>query len=284
MSISNQIKTAVFLALLTGLLLFVGYLIGGRTGLAIALAISLLMNFVSFWFSDKIVLAMYHAKEADPRAHRRLHELVADLARQARIPKPKVYIVENASPNAFATGRSPERAAVACTTGILGLLSEDELRGVLAHELAHVKNRDTLIATIAATIAGVISYIAHMAQWALIFGRGGDRDRGAGGLLGGLVLIILTPLIALILQLAISRSREYFADETGARTIRNPLALASALQKLETGVAARPMHADAPATASLFIVNPFSASPLLSLFSPHPPLKERIRRLRDMRV
>lgn len=280
MGLPNQIKTILLLGILTAIMLLVGRLIGGTAGLTIALLLSLLMNVGSFWLSDKIVLAIYHAKAADPVAYRRLHEHVGEIARYSKISKPRVYIIESASPNAFATGRNPQHAAIACTTGILGLLSDEELRGVLAHELAHVKNRDTLVTTIAATIAGVISYLVH---FAFIFGGSRD-DREGPGILGGLFLIILTPILATIIQLSISRAREYGADETGARTIRNPIALANALHKLEVGVAHRPMPPNAPATASLFIVNPFSASALLNVFSTHPPLKDRIVRLKNMRI
>ena len=278
----NQIKTVLLLGLLTGLVLGVGWLLGGQGGLAIALIFALIMNFGSYFFSDKIVLFMYRAKEAKKSDYPSLHSVVEDVAKQAGIPKPKVYIIPTQSPNAFATGRSPKHAVVACTEGILQLLGKDELKGVIAHEISHVKNRDILIMTIAATIAGVISYLANMAQYAAIFGSG-DRDRDSGDILGLIILTIITPIIAVLLQLAISRSREYLADESGARTIKNPKALASALHKLEFGVKANPLRFGSAATNSLFIVNPFSARGLVNLLSTHPPLDERIRRLNQMK-
>ncbi|MBW2999346.1 zinc metalloprotease HtpX [Candidatus Woesearchaeota archaeon] len=277
----NQLKTVVLLGALTGLLLFVGYLIGGYNGLTIGLIIALVMNFGSYWFSDKIVLAMYRAKPVKENEKPELYRTVREVTQLANIPMPKVYVVPTQNPNAFATGRNPKHAAIACTEGILNLLSKDELKGVIAHEIAHIKNRDILIATIAATIAGVISYVAFMARWAALFGGFGGRDSDSGGL-ELLVLAILTPIIAVIIQLAISRSREYLADETGAKTIHNPLALASALEKLHAGAKYHPLRFGNKTAASLFIVNPFSARGLISLFSTHPPLDERINRLRNM--
>jgi heat shock protein HtpX len=227
---------------------------------------------------------MYRAKEAKESQYPELHQMVREVAQLAKIPKPKVYIIPTPNPNAFATGRNPKNAVVACTEGILKLLHRDELKGVLAHEIAHIKNRDILIQTIAATIAGVISYVAMMARWAAIFGGfGGDRDSGGENILSFLVLAILAPIIALIIQLAISRSREYLADETGARTIHNPLALAAALEKLDKGVRNNPLRFGSQTTSSLFIVNPFSARGLATLFSTHPPMHERVKRLRKMR-
>lgn len=283
MAIINQFKTVILLGLLTGLLLAVGYLIGGQGGLTIALIISIVMNFGSYFFSDKIVLMMYRAKEANKSEYPELYRIVKEVAKQAGIPMPKVYIVPTDTPNAFATGRNPKHAVVACTKGIMGLLSKEELKGVIAHEMSHIKNRDILIQTIAATIAGVISYIAMMARFGAIFG-GGDRDRNGGEIFYLLAISILTPLIAMLLQLALSRSREYLADETGARTIHDPKALASALAKLESGVSRNPMRFGSPATSSLFIVNPFSAKGLTGLLSTHPPMDERIRRLNAMRA
>ncbi len=284
-AISNQLKTFTLLLALTALLLFVGQLVGGPEGLTIAFVIVMVMNVGSYFFSHKLVLAMYKAKEAKESDYPDLHSMMREIVRHAKIPMPKLYIIPSSSPNAFATGRNPKNAVVACTEGIMHLLSKDELKGVLAHEVAHVKNRDILIQTIAATIAGVISYVAMMARWAAIFGGfGGDRNRGSENILGFLALAILTPFIALILQLAISRSREYLADETGAKIIHNPLALAQALEKLEKGISHNPLKFGNKTTSSLFIANPFHAKGLLSWFSTHPPMKERVRRLRKMRV
>ena len=279
--IFNQIKTVLLLGALTGLLLVVGSLIGGRMGLAIGLVIALVMNFGSYFFSHKIVLMMYKAKPASKSKYPELHKMVSEVAHKAGIPKPKVYVVPSSSPNAFATGRNPKNGVVACTEGIMHLLTHEELKGVIAHEMAHIKNRDILIQTIAATIAGVISYIAMMARWGAMFGGfGGDRD--GENIFGMLALAILTPIIAIIIQLAISRSREYLADETGASFIHNPKALASALHKLETGIKHDPLRFGNKTTSSLFIANPFSAKGLFALFSTHPPMKERIRRLNRM--
>ena len=278
---SNQIKTVLLLGLLTGLLLGAGQLLGGRQGLFIGLAFAIIMNFGSYWFSDKIVLAMYKAKPIKETDDKELYNLVKEVATLANVPMPKLYVIPASHSNAFATGRNPKHAAVAFTEGILRLLSKDELKGVIAHEIAHIKNRDILITTIAATIAGVISFIATMAQWGAIFG-GFGRDRDSGQMIQMLALAIITPLIAMIIQLAISRSREYLADETAAKTIHNPLALASALQKLEEGVKHNPLRFGSPSTSSLFIANPFSAKGMLSLLSTHPPMKERIRRLKNM--
>lgn len=279
----NQIKTILLLGILTGLLLGIGQIFGGTQGLTVALVFVGLMNFFTYWFSDKFVLMMYRAKEADKKEHRELHEIVDDVAYKAGIPKPKLYIIPTMNPNAFATGRNPKNAAVACTEGIMKLLSKDELKGVLAHEIAHIKNRDILVTTIAATIAGVISYLAQMAQFAAIFGGGRDNREGHGNAISLLVLAILTPIIAMILQMAISRSREYLADETGARTIKNPKALANALKKLAYGAHHAPMEFGSQATSSLFIVNPFTAQGLFALMSTHPPMEERIKRLNEMK-
>jgi len=279
----NMLKTAVLLAFLTALLLVVGEVLGGSGGLTIALILALGMNFVSYWYSDKIALSMAGAHEVTPAEAPDLHAIVADVARKAGLPKPRVYIVDNASPNAFATGRDPQHAAVAATSGILQILSPDELAGVLAHEMAHIRNRDTLIATIAATIAGAITYLAQMGQWALIFGGfGGRRDSRNGGFGGGeaLLMIFLAPVAALLIQLALSRSREYNADATGARITGDPLALANALERLERQIAYRPMTNAAPTTAPLYIVNPFGPGMVQKLFSDHPPTAERVARLR----
>ncbi len=274
-------KTVILLGLLTALLLWIGSFFG-QAGLTFAIIFAVLINFGSYWFSDKIVLAMYRAKPVTKKHAEPLYKLVEEVAKEAKIPMPKVYIVPGPTPNAFATGRSPKHAAVACTEGIIALLEKEELKAVIAHEISHIKNRDTLIATIAATIAGVISYIAAMARWAAIFGS--NRDRNDGGMLQLLVLAILTPLIATIIQLAISRSREYLADATGAKIIKNPKALASALHKIETGIMHYPMRFGNRAGASLFIENPFRGEALINLFSTHPPTKERIKRLNEMKI
>lgn len=276
-SAKNQFKTVILLGVLTALLLWAGNMLGGRQGLYIGLAFALTLNFGSYWFSDRIVLAMYRAKKVEKNHF--LYRLVKEVAHEAKMPMPKVYTVPSPSPNAFATGRSPKHSAVACTEGILQALEKDELKGVIAHEMSHIRNRDTLIATIAATIAGVISYLAFMARFAAIFGGGRDRDSRGMELL---VLAILTPIIATIIQLAISRSREYLADETGAKIIKNPAALASALRKIDSAAKHNPMRFGNTATASLFIANPFSARGLVTLFSTHPAMDERIRRLNSM--
>ncbi|MBI4450742.1 zinc metalloprotease HtpX [Candidatus Woesearchaeota archaeon] len=276
----NNAKTVLLLGLLTGLLLGIGQLFGGTNGMLVALGFAVLMNFAMYWWSSKIVLFMYRAKEASKHHYPKLHRMVEELAHDAGLPKPKLYIIPTQNPNAFATGRNPQHAVVACTEGILSLLSEAELRGVLGHELGHVKNRDILVTTVAATIAGAISMIASMARFAAIFG--GSRDDRDGNLLAVLVLSILTPLIALLLQLAISRSREYLADATSARITKQPKHLASALRKLEAGAKHSPLHFGSPATSSLFIVNPFTTAGLLSLLSTHPPVAERVRRLEAM--
>ncbi len=284
MAIMNQVKTVLLLGALTGLMLGVGQLFGGRQGLFIALIFVLLFNFVMYWFSDRIVLMMYRAKPVTRQQAPKLYKIVAELCKDANIPVPPLYIIPSETPNAFATGRNPKHAAVACTEGILKLLSEEELKGVLAHEISHVKNRDILITTIASTIAGIISYLAMMARWAAIFGGVGGRDRDdSGGLIGLIALTVLAPLIALVLQLALSRSREYQADASGAALLKDGKPLASALQKLETGVKHNPMRFGSPSTANLFIVNPFSTTALVSLFSTHPPMPQRIQRLKNLK-
>ena len=278
----NYMKTTFLLGILTCLLVVFGQLIGGSNGAVLFLIIAAVMNFVSYWFSDKIVLMMYHAKQADERQAPRLHAIVKDLAERANIPMPKVFIVENPSPNAFATGRNPSHASVAATTGILKLLNDEELKGVMAHELAHVKNRDILIQSVAATIAGAITMIANVVQWGAIFGgfSRDDDDRG-GNIFVALVMAILAPIAAMIVQMAISRSREYAADYAGAKLSQKPLALASALGRLEQTVRALPMPGGSPSTAHLFIVNPFRGG-IAGLFSTHPPMEERIRRLEQL--
>ena len=278
----NAFKTTILLALLTALLLWVGRLIGGASGLIVAFVFVIIMNFSMYWWSDKIVLWMYKAKEL-PKNHP-INRIVKEVADKAGLPMPKTYMIESATPNAFATGRSPKHSAVAVTNGILTLLDEKELKGVIAHELSHVKNRDTLIQTVAAVIAGIISYVASMARWAAIFGGGNQDDRG-NNWLSLLVLTIITPLIAVMLQLALSRTREYMADEGSAKIMHDGKPLSSALRKLEKGNAIRPFRQGegTPATAPLFIVNPFRGSFLIQLLSTHPAMEKRIARLEAMR-
>lgn len=277
----NTLKTTFLMALLTVLLVLLGGMIGGRNGMTFAFVMAAGMNFFAYWFSDRMVLSMYGAREITEREDPRFYGLVRRLAQRAGLPMPKVYVIDSDTPNAFATGRNPEHAAVAATSGILRILTEDELAGVMAHELAHVKHRDILISTIAATFAGAITYLANMAQWAAMFGGSrGDDDEG-GGIFGTLLMAVLAPIAAMLVQMAISRSREYGADEGGAEVCGNPLSLASALQKLEMANQQVPMHANA-ATAHMFIVNPLTGKNLMSLFSTHPPMAERIERLRAM--
>jgi heat shock protein HtpX len=282
---ANLMKTGVLLAALTVLLVLIGGALGGQNGMVMAFVLALVMNFGSYWFSDKIVLAMYRAQPVDEAASPALYRIVRTLATRAGIPMPKVYIIPGEAPNAFATGRNPQHAAIAVTEGILRIMSEEELEGVLAHELSHVQNRDTLIMAIAATLAGAITYMAHMAQWAMIFG-GGRRDSdeegsGGGGLVGGLLMIVLAPLAATLIQLAVSRSREFQADATGAQMAGQPWGLAKALEKLEVASKVAPMNAT-PATAHLFIVNPLTGGGWTTLFSTHPPIAERVARLRAL--
>jgi heat shock protein HtpX len=281
----NLIKTGLLLVVLTCLLVLVGGAIGGRQGMTIAFVLALVMNVGSYWFSDKIVLASYGARAVTEAEAPQLYRVVRELAAQAHIPVPPIYIIQDDSPNAFATGRNPQHAAVAVTEGILRIMTEDELRGVLAHELSHVKNRDTLIMTIAATIAGAITYLAQMAQWAAIFGgrRSDDEGGGGGSAIGALLMAILAPIAAMLIQMAISRSREYEADASGARLAGRASGLEHALQKLDMASRQVPMEAT-PATAHLFIVNPLTSGGLASLFSTHPPIEERIARLRTMRL
>ncbi|HDH10960.1 MAG TPA: zinc metalloprotease HtpX [Nitrospirae bacterium] len=276
----NMLKTMLLMTGLTLVLLWAGNAIGGQSGLTIALIFALAMNAFSYWFSDRIVLKMYKAQEASKADAPELYEMVRRLARKADIPAPRVYIINQPQPNAFATGRNPEHAAVAVTTGIMRILSAEELEGVIAHELAHVKNRDILIGTVAATIAGAISYLAYMAQWAMIFG-GGDDDEG-GNPLVAIVMMIVAPVAAMLIQMAISRSREYAADAGGAKIAGNPRYLANALRKLNSASQQIPMKAE-PATAHMFIVNPLSGGRMAKLFSTHPPMEERIARLEEMR-
>ena len=277
----NQLKTVLLLGALTGIFLGIGYFFG-PSGLTIALVIALVMNLISYFFAHKIVLFMYRAKEADKTRYKGLYRDVKQVSELANLPMPKVYIVPTKTPNAFATGRNPKHSVVAVTEGILELLSERELKGVIAHELSHIKNRDILIGTIAAVIAGAISYIAFMARWAAIFG-GGDRDRGGGNIIGLLLLGIITPIIALIIQLAISRSREYLADNTGAKLIKDPDALASALIKLHDGVKQNPLKFGSESTAHMFIVCPFNMKGVMSILSTHPSVTERVKRLKAIK-
>lgn len=275
-------KAFFLLALLTVLLVYFGKILGGPYGMTFALIFAGFINFISYWFSDKIVLAMYRAKPVSYDEAPRLHEVVADLAQRVHIPKPKIYVIPTDHPNAFATGRNPSHASIAVTKGILRILNERELRGVLAHEISHVRNYDILIGTIAATLAGAITYLSQIFRFSLFFGgMGDDEDRGGGNLLVALIISILAPLAALLVQLAVSRSREYLADETAARITRDPLGLASALEKLAYGAQKIPLQAN-PATSHLFIVTPFRGGGIYSLFSTHPPIEERIRRLREM--
>ncbi|MBI5328581.1 MAG: zinc metalloprotease HtpX [Deltaproteobacteria bacterium] len=277
----NFLKTTILLAALTAILVFAGDALGGRGGAMTALLFAGIMNFGAYWFSDKIVLMMYGAKQVSEGAAPELYAVTRDLAMKAGLPMPKVYIMENDTPNAFATGRNPSHAAVAATTGILRLLSREELGGVMAHELAHIQNRDILISTISATIAGAISYLAHMAQWAAMFGGSRNDERG-GNPIALIVMMIVAPLAAMIIQMAISRSREYVADEGGAKITGNPISLANALRKLEYGNKRIPMAVPNEATAHMFIVSPLSGGSLLRLFSTHPPIEERVKRLEAM--
>ena len=273
----NYVKTAILLAALTALLIFLGDMLGGRQGAIIGLVFAGVINFGSYWFSDKIVLKMYKAREVTPDTEPELVGIVKDLASRATLPMPKVYIMDNETPNAFATGRNPEHSAVAVTTGIMRILSREELMGVLGHELSHIQNRDILISTIAATIAGAISYLSHMAMWMSIFGGRGNRGTHPFVLI---FMMIVAPLAAMIIQMAISRSREYGADSGGAAIAGNPMYLAEALKKLEYYNKKVPMQKVNEGTAHMFIVSPLSGKDtLLKLFSTHPPIEERIRRL-----
>jgi heat shock protein HtpX len=281
---ANLMKTGVLLVALTVLLVLIGGGLGGQNGMVMAFMLAMVMNLGSYWFSDRIVLAMYRAQPVDEAAAPGLYRIVRTLATRAGMPMPRVYIIPGEAPNAFATGRNPQHAAIAVTDGILRIMSEEELEGVLAHELSHVQNRDTLIMAIAATLAGAITYMAHMAQWAMIFGgsrRDSDDDSGGGGLIGGLLMIVLAPIAAMLIQMAVSRSREFQADASGAQMAGQPWGLAKALEKLEMASKVAPMQAT-PATAHLFIVNPLTGGGWTTLFSTHPPIAERVARLRAM--
>lgn len=277
-----MLRTTLLLGALTGLILLFGQYMGGQGGLVIAFIFAVVMNFGSYWFSDKIVLRMYGAQEASEAQAPQLHRIVHNLTVRAGLPMPKLYVIPSEGANAFATGRDPNHAAVAVTQGILRLMDERELTGVLAHELAHVKNRDILISSIAATLAGAIMMLANMAQWAAIFGMGrSDDDEDGGGMFGMLLMAFLAPLAAMIIQMAISRTREFAADRTGAALSGDPLGLASALSKLGLAAERIPMDAS-PQTSHFFIVNPLSGQSVARFFSTHPPLEERIARLRAM--
>lgn len=279
----NTLRTGLLLVVLIVILVAIGGMLGGPSGAKMAFIMALVINLISYWFCDKIVLAMYRAKPIGPAELPELRSVVRELAESAEIPMPRLYITPHRSPNAFATGRNPAHAVVCVTQGILELLNPDELKGVLAHELGHVKNRDILVSTIAATIAGAITMMADWARWAMIFGRNRDRDRRGGEAIAMIALMILAPLAAMLVQLAISRSREYSADETGAHLAHSTTGLARALVKLEEAAKVRPLGAN-PSTAHLFIVNPLRAGFIASLFSTHPPMLERIKRLQEMRV
>jgi heat shock protein HtpX len=278
MTTTNYLKTALLLGLMTGLILVCGQLLGGRTGLLLALGLAAVMNFGSYWFSDKIVLKMYRARPVTEQQAPRLHAIVDGLIARGGLPKPKLYVLPQQAPNAFATGRNPQHSAVAVTAGLLELMTDEEVEGVVAHELAHIKNRDILISSIAATIAGAVAMLASFARWGAIFGGFGGRDDREGGIIGLIAMAIVAPIVAMIIQMAVSRSREYAADATGADIAGNPHGLARALQKLGHYSKRVPMQST-PATSHMFIVKPLSGRGLKSLFSTHPPIEERIRRL-----
>lgn len=274
-----QLRALLLMAALTGLLVAVGGLLGGSGGALVFFFIALGMNFFSYWYSDRMALMMTGARPLRREEVPQLYDMVDRLRRRAGLPMPRLYLIESDQPNAFATGRNPEHSAVAVTRGLLALMNREELEGVIAHELAHIKNRDILVATLAASVAGAISMLANMAQWRMIFGGySDDEDSGAGGIIGALLTIILAPLAALLIQLAISRTREFSADATGAQIAGSPRGLAQALRKLDEASRVRPMAVN-PGTAHLFIVNPLSGASLAHLFSTHPPIQERIRRL-----
>jgi heat shock protein HtpX len=279
----NTIKTGLLLGALTGLLMLIGGWFGGQNGVVIAFFFAVVMNFGSYWFSDKIILSMVHAQAVSESEAPDLYAMVKNLALKASMPMPRVYIIPGDTPNAFATGRNEQHAVVAVTEGILRILSRDELEGVIAHELTHIRNRDILIGSIAATLAGAIVMLAHMAQWAAMFGGAGrDDDEGGSNIVGLILMAILAPIAATLIQMAISRSREYLADAGGAKISGKPYGLAGALEKLSRASQAIPMEAN-PSMAHMFIVNPLTGRSLMNLFSTHPPIEERIARLRSMR-
>jgi len=280
----NWFRTALLLGAMTVLMVFLGDLFGGRGGMIFAFILAMGMNFFSYWFSDKIVLSMYGAQEISPSEYPELYAIVQELASRANLPMPRVYVIPEQSPNAFATGRNPEHSAVAVTEGLLRIMNREELKGVLAHEMSHIKNRDILIGSIAATMAGAIMILADMAKWSLFFGGSrDDEDNGGLGILGVILMAIIAPIAALLIQMAISRSREYLADETGAKLAGTPMGLANALEKLALYSRKVPLDAN-PATAHMFIVNPLSGTSIANLFSTHPPIEERIARLRGMKL
>jgi heat shock protein HtpX len=280
----NWFRTALLLGAMTMLMVFLGDLFGGRGGMIFAFILAMGMNFFSYWFSDKIVLSMYGAQEISPSEYPELYAIVQELASRANLPMPRVYVIPEQSPNAFATGRNPEHSAVAVTEGLLRIMNREELKGVLAHEMSHIKNRDILIGSIAATMAGAIMILADMAKWSLFFGGPrDDEDNGGLGILGVILMAIIAPIAALLIQMAISRSREYLADETGAKLAGTPMGLANALEKLALYSRKVPLDAN-PATAHMFIVNPLSGTSIANLFSTHPPIEERIARLRGMKL
>jgi heat shock protein HtpX len=284
---ASYLKTGIFMAFLVALLAIGGRLLGGMQGMVLFAAFGLVMNFVMYWFSDRIALLVHRAQEVSPVEAPSLHRIVARLSDRAGIPKPRVYVIPSESPNAFATGRNPEHAVVAVTEGLMHLLGERELEGVVAHEIGHVRNRDILISTIAAAMAGLVAAAGHAIQWSLMFAGRRDDDEGGGGLVGALAWAILAPIIAMLIQLAISRSREYGADATGAALCGSPESLASALERLEDSKRVLPYEFAGPATAHMFIVNPLRSggvAAFMSLFSTHPPIEERVRRLRAMRA
>jgi heat shock protein HtpX len=280
----NTFKTALLLGSLTGLLMLIGGFLGGKSGVVIAFVFAMVLNFGSYWFSDKLVLRMYHAQEVTETQAPELYRMVQSLALRGGLPMPRVYVIPENTPNAFATGRDEHHAVVAVTEGIMRILNHDELEGVIGHELSHIKNKDMLIGSIAATLAGAIVMLANMAQWAAIFGgvSRDDDEGGAGGIIGLILMAVLAPIAATLIQMAISRSREYLADDGGARISGKPYGLAGALDKLQRASQAIPMAAN-PSTAHLFIVNPLTGGSFRALFSTHPPIEERIARLRNMR-
>ncbi|MFH1153060.1 MAG: zinc metalloprotease HtpX [Pseudomonadota bacterium] len=280
----NQFKTALLLGLMTAFIMVIGRVMGGTNGMIIALIFAGGMNFFSYWYSDKLVLKMYNAREAGPGQEPELYSIVQELCGRAELPMPRLYVIPQDSPNAFATGRNPQNAVVAVTRGLLNLMSREEIKGVIAHELGHVKNRDILIGTIAATMAGAVMMLANMAKWSALFGgfRSNDDEGGAGGIIGVIAMAIIAPMAAMVIQMAISRSREYLADATSARITGNPEGLASALEKLGAYANRIPMKAEA-ATAHMFIVSPLSGRSMMSFFSTHPPIEERVARLRHSR-
>jgi len=279
----NTLKTMVLMVTLTVMLVGVGAILGGKSGMTFALIFAFGINFITYWFSDKIVLKMYRAREVSEAEAPDLYGMVRRLAQKAELPMPRVYIIDQDQPNAFATGRNPKHGAVAATTGIMRILSREELEGVMAHELAHIKNRDILVSTIAAAIAGAISYLAQMAQWAMIFGGGRSDEEGGSNPIAAIAMMIVGPIAAMLVQMAISRSREYGADEGGAKIAGNPMYLANALNKLDMASRQIPMNAN-PATSHMFIVNPLSGGSLLKLFSTHPPIQDRVAKLKAMRT